>query len=84
MDRAELSQRITDGIRAGRLPRTREAAIWSRSGGGQPCDGCREPITIGEPELQFDFLTANGVTMCRLHPLCFSVWALERPTAARS
>ena len=58
-------------LRSGALPVHGAQRRWVGAGRGERCNGCGDPITPRETELELDF---NDALLLRFHAPCFKAW----------
>jgi|RhiMetdeSRZDD1v2_1073273.scaffolds.fasta_scaffold219630_2 hypothetical protein len=60
---------VQERVASGRLPRVEPRILWLGRGTGLECDGCGEPVTDSEGEIEIE---VDGTY--RFHAICMKVW----------
>ena len=67
-------EQIRQKLRAGALPRGRQAKTWRGTGSARVCMGCDRIIARDDTEIECDDLEGRPL---RFHKECFEAWETE-------
>jgi hypothetical protein len=67
--------RVHEKMSSGALPLERPVKTWGGKGAAGICDGCDQPLALGEVELEAEFETGRTL---RFHVRCFIAWNTTR------